>query len=347
MARTRVHYNDDGQVLAEIANGWDYKPGHAVEFIREWIDRITEHTPIDIYAICVASPDRCHYETKVGEAGRGAAVNQLRKEGADFLNVYTQRLHEKGIGAVASIRMSDTHHRRIEDTPIFTQKHPEWIIQRSDGIQEVAMDYSYPEVREHRLAIMREIAEEYDVDGLELDFNRWAKHFQRHLGREKAPIMTAYMGQIDEMLKEAAEKRGRDHLILGVRVLGTLEECWNCGLDPKAWVKNGWVDYMVVCEPNCTWPMMHVEEFAAFTRGTKCELYAQMGDMMGGSWSGKPEIKDRGLAQSPAHKGYSGMLLTSEEAKAAAYNFYTWGAQGISFWNIACNMGHGLSLIHI
>ena len=50
------------------------------------------------------------------------------------------------------------------------------------------MDYSYPEVRAHRLAIMRELAEQDEIDGLDLDFCRWAKHFPRDQGFEKAPI---------------------------------------------------------------------------------------------------------------------------------------------------------------
>ena len=73
---------------------------------------------------------------------------------------------------------------------------------------ETALDYSYPEVREHRLAIMREIVEEYEVDGLELNFVRWAKHFPRDRGREKAPIMTDYVGQIRNVLDVAVRKRG-------------------------------------------------------------------------------------------------------------------------------------------
>jgi hypothetical protein len=120
---------------------------------------------------------------------------------------------------------------------------------------------------------------------------------------------------------------------------GTIEECRLAGCDPETWVKKGWLDYLVAAEYNCTWPGLHVEQFSAFCRG-RCTLYAQMGDQLGGSWAGKPRITGRGQAVHAAQpESYRGMLLTVEEARAAAYNFYTWGADGISFWNISCTTG--------
>jgi len=153
--------------------------------------------------------------------------------------------------------------------------------------------------------------------------------------------MTDFVGEIHSVMQRAAKKRGRGSLSLGVRVPATLTECEVAGLDPKTWVEREWIDFLVVADWNLTWPDMPIERFAAFTAGTKCRLYAQMGDMMGGTWTGKPEVTGRGPAYAPGRRGYSGMLLTRREARAAALNHYTWGADGISFWNIACNEGRG------
>ena len=38
-------------------------------------------------------------------------------------------------------------------------------------------------------------------------------------------------------------------------------------------------------------------------------------------------------------RGYVGMVLTVEEARGAAANAYGFGADGIGYWNICCNMG--------
>ena len=345
MRRRSLIYNDDGQGLSEASKG------RAKEFFREWVDKVATRVPLDTFTFCAAYPDICVYNTKVGEVygarfkeppnDRARTIAELAADGTDALEIVTRRGHEHGMEMLAEVRMSDTHHRNIDPNdllcPQFTIDHPGWCIVRPDGQEETAMDYAYPEVRAHRMAILRELAESYDIDGLELNFNRWAKHFHRDKGEAKAPIMTEFMGQIRAMLSEVAQNRHQGKFTLGVRVPSTLKECWFAGLDVQAWVKGGWLDYLIIADWNYTVPDLPVEEFAAFTRGSGCSLYVQMGDMMGGTWTGKPRISGRGLAQFT--ENYHGMLLTDAEARAAAYNFYTWGADGIAFWNICCNMG--------
>ena len=347
--KTPVLYNDDGQGIGE------WETGDPRTFLREWVDQICDHVPIDTYTFLAACPDICFYQTNAGEVAdtrfeeprtpRGRTLRTLSEQGTDPLRVVVERLHERDTEALAEIRMSDTHHREISadesGCPQFTLDHPEWCITRPDGQVETAMDYSVPEVREHRLRIMQDLAEHWDVDGLELNFNRWGKHFHRDEGREKMPIMTEFVGEIRAVLGRAAARRGRSSLTLGARVPATLQECELAGLDPKSWVEYGWVDFLVAADWNATWPDLPVEQFAAFTSETSCRLYAQMGDMMGGTWAGKPDVTGRGLAYAPGRTGYGGMLLTSEEARAAARNHYAWGADGIGFWNIACNQGRG------
>ena len=61
---------------------------------------------------------------------------------------------------------------------------------------------------------------------------------------------------------------------------------------------------------------------------------------MGAMNSGPPFILDRPIAMSAKHaKSYMGMLLTESEARGAAANFYTGGADSISFWNVGIHFG--------
>ena len=239
--RKKVSYNDDASELAVL------RPGDAKQSLIEWIDLITDRIPVDVFAIESALPDMCECETKVGEVRgvrgakpphrRTAGIDALRAEGTDHLSVYVERLHEKGIVCVSEVRMSDTHHQKAtlenEFCPRFCVEHPEWRIRRPDGTEEVAMDYSFPGVRSHRLAIMEELVAEYDIDGLELNFIRWGKHFHRDLGREKTPIMTGFLGDIINLLGKTAHKKGKDKLLLGVRVPSSIEECLGMGCDPE------------------------------------------------------------------------------------------------------------------
>lgn len=324
MSRMKTIYNDDATEL------YDVEPGRAKASLIELIDRALDNVPIDIWTIECALPDICEYQSAVGEV-RGARFAELQAsdrrirgmralaaEGTDHLSVYIERLRSRGVKCLAEIRMSDTHHAvnaADPGCPLFTLEHPEWTIQRDDGVAESAMDYSYKEVREHRLAIIVELANAYDIDGLELNFNRWGKQFARNEGRAKKDIMTAYVGEVVAILKQAAAKKGRDKLMLGAWVPSTLAECLDTGCDVEAWAKNGWLDFLVAAEYNDPWPGTRLEEFAPLK--AYCPVYAQMSDTL----------------------GYRDIRLDNDTARAIAKNYREWGADGIAFWNISCTTG--------
>ena len=81
------------------------------------------------------------------------------------------------------------------------------------------MDYKYDGVRRIVLTFIEEFLERYDVDGLELDWMRWCHMFQRLEAERNAPILTEFVGQVRLLLDQAAAKRGRTRLALGVTPL--------------------------------------------------------------------------------------------------------------------------------
>ncbi|MBW3540730.1 MAG: hypothetical protein KY476_10705 [Planctomycetes bacterium] len=346
----RTVFNDDAQVLGEAPAE---KPS---SFIRAWLDREAQLVPFTTFVFLAATPDICTYDTRAGEIygerfgkdfqkGWAPAIRGLRAEGTDALELVTSHMKSKGFEVLAEVRMSDTHHRSLDpDDPLcprFALEHPEYVIKQPDRrTNETALDYSHPNVRAHRLAILQEIAHRYEVDGLELNFVRWAKHFPRDQGREKAGILTDYLGEVRGMLEEAARRRGVERLTLGVRVPESVETCWLAGIDIETWVRKGWIDYVVVSTWNNTDPQVPVDEFARFTRPAGVQTLVAMGNMIGAIWSGPPAIRGRGAAMSAKHQGgYQAMLITEEEARAAAANYYAWGADGISFWNVGIHFG--------
>ena len=347
----RMVFNDDAQVLKEVPTEG------AAAFVRSWLDREAAAIPFSTFVFLAATPDICTYDSQAGETYGdrfNAAFSQqwapgiraLRAEGTDALKVVTEHMHAKGKEVLAAIRMNDTHHLHLGHThplcPQFAIDHPEFVIQQPDGRQnETALDYSHPEVRQHRLDIMREIVENYDVDGLELNFVRWAKHFPRHQGREKAPIMTSFMEQIHNLLAQTAKQRGRDRMTLGVRVPESLATCWLAGIDIESWVKNGWIDYVVVSTWNNTDPQLPIDEFTRFTKPAGVATIVPMGNLIGTVYAGPPAILDRPIAMASWHepRSYLGMLINESEARGAAANYYAWGADSISFWNVGIHFG--------
>ncbi|MAE67708.1 MAG: hypothetical protein CMJ18_25925 [Phycisphaeraceae bacterium] len=360
-------YNEDNDLLAHLP------PENAADTLRSFLTWTVDQLPIDVWELLCATPDLCHYESRVGEirgrrlmpkierfmkeeGGHGErsqgkvpahdwhksyGLELLLRQGLDPLALHIEVLRPLGIKVMAEMRMSDTHHRTADpDVPLVSQlllDHPEYVIQRVDGMPETALDYSHEEVRAYRLAILRELAEEHDVDGLSLNFMRWAKHFERDRGRDKVPIMTDFVGQVRRILDEAARRRGVGRLLLGARVLSTVDECLGSGLDVGAWIRRGYMDYVIPSEHNCTWPALNVEQFAAMAAGSGCRIYGHINDMVGGTWDGEPKTEDRDVGQAPQFHGYKAMLNTEEEARATASNLRAWGAQGIGYWNLPNN----------
>ncbi len=349
--RARIVFNDDAQMLAEAPLEGTSK------FVEAWLAKEVDAVPFSTYVFLAATPDICTFDSTAGETygdrfaagysnGWASGIRGLRAEGTNALEVVTRYMHGEGKEVLAAIRMNDTHHRRLDSAeplcPTFAIEHPQFVIEQPDGrTNETALDYSHREVREHRLDIMREIAQEYDVDGLELNFVRWAKHFPRDRGREKAPIMTDYVGRIRGMLDAAAKKRRRSRLTLGVRVPESIDACWLAGVDVKTWVEQGWIDYLVISTWNNTDPQIPVDAFARFAKPAGVDTIVVMGNMIGSIYRGPPTILDRPIAMSAKHKtsSYLGMLLTESEARGAAANYYAWGADSISLWNVGIHFG--------
>jgi hypothetical protein len=347
----RIVFNDDAQMLMETPRDG------ATDFVKAWLDREIDAVPFSTFVFLAATPDICTFDSKQGETygdrfdadfseGWAPGIRALRKEGTDALKVTTKHMHAHGKEVLAAIRMSDTHHRHIGHThplcPQFAIDNRHLVINQPDGrTNETALDYSYPEVREHRLNIIREIVEEYDVDGLELNFVRWAKHFPRDKGREKASVMTDYIGEIRDLLQRTAEKRNRKRLTLGVRVPESIDACWLAGVDIETWVKRGWIDYVVISTWNNTDPQIRVDQFARFTKPANVDTIVVMGNMIGSLSQPPPTILDRPIAMSAKHKtnSYLAMLITESEARGAAANYYMWGADSISFWNVGIHFG--------
>ena len=346
----RTVFNDDAQVLREAPAK---NPG---PFIKAWLDRESAAVPFSTFVFLASTPDVCFYDTKVGEeygARRKTsdhlyirAMRALKHEGTDALRLVTKHMQSRGKEVLAAVRMSDTHHVRLNPfddlCPQFAIDHPEYVIKQPDGrTNETALDYSIAAVRDHRMAIMKEIITDYPVDGLELNFVRWAKHFPRDKGREKAPIMTRYIQQVRQMMDASGRRRkGGQRLTLGVRVPESLHACWLAGVDIQTWVQQGWIDYVVISTWNNTDPQLPVDEFSQFTRPAGVDTIVTMGNMIGSISAGPPIPLDRGTARSQKHAaGYLSMLLNTAEARGAAANFYTYGADSISFWNVGIHFG--------
>jgi len=232
----------------------------------------------------------------------------LAKGGYDPTDVYIDRCHYNGMEYIAAFRMNDRH---MGAKGRFISDHPEWQLK---GVGEgLGVDYSYEPVRQKILEFIEELLADHNVDGIEFDWVRWCHMFEPGTGPQNAHLLTDFTRKTRELLDAAAQRRGRSRLLLGVRVPQTLEECDYLGFDLASWIKEGLVDYVVPSDFMYTDFNIKVEEFVKLTEGTDCKVY--------------PAVHP-GLCRDDR-----GRRATLADYRAAAQNFYAYGAAGLQTYN--------------
>jgi len=231
----------------------------------------------------------------------------MDEAGVDLLTVLMDRCHHHGMQFIADIRMNDRH--GVPPNGIMKQ-HPDWALFGG------AWDYDYEGVRQAMLDFTKEVLDGYDVDGIEYDYMRWCHMFKPGEGAANADLLTDFTRKTRRLLDEGAKRRGCGRLLFGVRVPQALKECEYLGFDLAAWIKEGLVDYVVPSDFMHTDTNMKTEDFVKLTEETDCKVY--------------PAIHNRFALDKP-NEHYR--LMNLANFRAAAHNFYAFGADGISPYN--------------
>ncbi len=200
---------------------------------------------------------------------RGIAnLRALIKAGHDPLGLIVNRAKERGLEIFVSFRLNEVHAVEQEDHVIFShfwKENPQWHIGKAgDPLPQVylnilgpnthpivagwlpgGLDFSVAEVRAHRLAQLRECCEKYDIDGLDLDFQRFPMYFKPGEEENNIPLMTAWMRDVRIMVQEVGDKRGRP-VLLSARIMARPEQNRAIGLDSIAWIDEKLLDFVVV-----------------------------------------------------------------------------------------------------
>jgi hypothetical protein len=134
------------------------------------------------------------------------------------------------------------------------KEHPDWLVASKEHRSKcggwTAVDYTRPEIRDLAFRYVEEVCQNYDIDGVELDFFRHLVHFKRHamrqdVGQEERNMMTDLMRRIRAMTEEVGLKRGRP-ILVGIRVPDSVDFCAAVGFDVVRWLQEDLVDVMAV-----------------------------------------------------------------------------------------------------
>ncbi len=205
-------------------------------------------------------------DLSTGGHGRHMFDNMLALDARklDRHQIWIDRCRHHGVEGWLTLRMNDCHglqeyRQRMEaDSGDYRgwallfpseqwKKHPEWrrATYREERSLEGAFDYAQAEVRRHHLALVAEVLEKWNMDGIELDWMRWGMNFKPGFEAEGKAILTGFMTEVRQLI-EKAEKRLGHSVKIGVRIPAELDVCEALGYDVLAWSEKKLVDQVVL-----------------------------------------------------------------------------------------------------
>ena len=230
-------------------------------------------------------------------------------DGINIVQVFLEASKQRGIEAFFSYRIngSDNDLGPVAEIPM-KEAHPDWLIHtwNANGYWNFAIEG----VHEYKLSILREAAENYDFDGIELDFARVCPVLPPGHQWEYRDRLTDFIRATRAMLLEVARKRGRPFL-LAARIPENLEGCHFDGIDAETWAQEELLDIFVM---GCRSFDVDIPAFRRITEGTNIKLY--------------PCIDDH-----HASDGYQWPPI--EVMRGVAANWYQQSADGVQTFNFA------------
>ncbi len=178
---------------------------------------------------------------------------QYMAEGGDMVETFCRRCRKKNLAPFVSFRLNDVHGHEFVKLPkekipswawhAFSPihvNHPEWRLGDIDDWNGKSLDWAIPDVPTSKFAFIREIIEQYDIDGFELDFMRNSNFFRQEstTGNQRCAIMNEFVRSVRKELDKRDQADGR-HRWLCVRIPAQVA-CYDpLGIDPAEMVRSG------------------------------------------------------------------------------------------------------------
>ena len=235
----RVLYNNDSTNLVGCVSPW-HRQGEPLSdrALVASIDEVAGQG-VDCYLLSpglgwipwwksAAYPD--HYEWWTKKTGlQPDTYGQYMLQGGDVVRTLVARCRELGLAPFVTFRLNDCHlqehYGEKNAASIFVsrfyEEHPEYMLnprhkETKDYSGTRGQNWAVPEVRAYKLALIRELCENYDLAGLELDFLR-----DDHLFRstettedERIKIITGFVRDV----RAALDRGSRSRRYLCVRI---------------------------------------------------------------------------------------------------------------------------------
>lgn len=252
---------------------------------------------------------------------RSENARKLAEMGANPPEAISRACRERGLEVFFSLRMNDTHDMGIDsEYPSFKREHPEWLLPevRDNHVniqvrgetrpRATTLNFAVREVRELKLAVIREVFEKWDFDGVELDWSRHGSHFAPGTEYTNRHYLNEFTREVRKITEAGARRLGHPVFILA-RVPETLHGCTVGGYDVAQWFRDGLVDGLILGDMVLNTPYM--SQFRDVMGGNPVPLY--------------PSVYGYG-------KGYP--LWDDATICGVAANLWAAGADGLATYNL-------------
>jgi hypothetical protein len=263
-------------------------------------------------------------------------------DGGDLVQTFIERCRLRGQAPFISFRLNDVHHKETADRKKgekmsgsaamaltkFYCAHPEYrLAPGGTSGRDRALNWAVPAVRAEKFALLQELCESYDLDGIELDFLRFYAFFrvEETTREQRCAIVTAFVKEVRDLLDRTARDGRRRWLC--ARVPCYLEALDLLGLDLPALVAAG-LDMVNASAHYFTTQQHHLAAIRRRTEGAK--LYFELCHTI---WKGEKVAA--------GYDVYSFRRATREQLHTSAHLARARGADGISLFNFPYYREHG------
>ncbi len=265
-------------------------------------------------------------------------------KGGDMVKVFVDRCKAKGQAAFISLRMNDAHHKERagfgpKDKPGTSMgmsvtrdyvEHPElWLNAKSEqgrGL-DLVQNWAEPEVRAGKFTLLRELCENYDLDGIELDFMRIWNLFRQNetTSEQRREIITGFIKDVRALLDRTTRDGKRRWLCARVPAITRahdplgmhLPSMVAAGLD----MVNLSVNYFTVQQTDLAIIRKSIPDAAVYL------------ELCHSIWNG--------TKLTPGYDTFAFRRTTKEQYETAAHLAHARGADGVSLFNFAYYREHG------
>lgn len=258
--RRRVIFNNDGDDI--WAKGADTRD----KFLK------LRHTPLlgthvdSIYYCTTQSFNHFTHANEVAEIFRAKSGNfagnnlaSFLQQGTDGLRMSSEFAREHGIETIWTLRMNDIHDawtpeflsdwKRADPTRVMSTREASMTYDDRRRLWTL-VDFEHPDVEPRLIEIIREVLQNYDIDGVELDFLRAPFYFRSGFAGKPATdeqigVLTRIVRNIRSLVLDESRKQQRVFL-LAARVPSTIVLCRRIGIDIAAWLDGNLIDTLTL-----------------------------------------------------------------------------------------------------